>query len=198
MAEHYFSSEPTSKHKPQSFTVNFKGETFVFHTDSGVFSKGELDDGSLLLLKSLPPLNGAVLDLGCGWGALGVTLAKCNPTASFLLADINTRAIELSNKNIAENKVKNATVIQSDGWTQIDGSFDFVVTNPPIRAGKAVIYGFFDESYNRLKENGALYIVIRKQQGAPSALGHIESVFGNGEVIAKGAGFWIIKAVKTN
>lgn len=193
MPDHYFSQTPSSAHRPDTLRVNALGQELLFHTDAGVFSRSELDPGSLLLLESLPELSGRVLDLGCGWGAIGVTLAKKYPKASFVLSDINRRAVELSEANIKANRAENAVALQSDGFAQLAGSFDWILTNPPIRAGKQLIYALFDQAKSWLNPGGSLYIVIRKQQGAPSAMRHLEQVYGNAELIARDKGYWIIK-----
>ena len=112
-----------------------------------------------------------------------------------MLADVNERALDLTRRNLARNGVE-ADVIESDGFAAIGGMFRQVVTNPPIRAGKQVIYAMFDEAFERLEPGGALSVVIRKQQGAPSALKHFETTFGNAEIAAKDAGYWIIRAYK--
>lgn len=194
MSDHYYTQNPASAHRPDLIEVDALGLTLRFHTDAGVFSKDRLDYGTLLLLRTLPELAGRVLDLGCGWGALGVTLAKKHPSARFVLADVNERAVALARRNIRENRAHNAEALQSDGFERVEGSFDIVVTNPPIRAGKQLIYALFDQAKDRLNPGGALYIVIRKQQGAPSALKHLKEVYGDAEVIGRDKGYWIIRS----
>ena len=164
-----------------------------FETDAGVFSKGELDEGTRVLLEALPPLHGRALDLGSGWGAVGVLLGKKYPDVSLLIADVNERAVALAAKNLARNGVKNARAVESDVYENVDGTFDFIVTNPPIRAGKAVIYSMFDGARDRLSPGGRLYVVIRKQQGAPSALRHMQELYASARVIAREKGFWVIE-----
>ena len=109
------------------------------------------------------------------------------------MTDVNARAAELSRRNLSANGVQ-AEVVQGDGFEHVAGTFDAIVTNPPIRAGKAVIYGLFDQAKERLAPGGALYIVIRKQQGAPSALKHLKEVYGDAEVIDRSSGFWVLRA----
>ena len=113
-----------------------------------------------------------------------------------VMCDVNGRAVQLSNKNIRANGLSNAQAVVSDAFSALEGGFDHVVTNPPIRAGKQVIYAMFDEACRRLSPGGTLTIVIRKQQGAPSAKNHLTELFGNAEVIARGGGYWIIRSVK--
>lgn len=195
MPDHYYTQNPESAHKERTLTVSVCGLTLSFESDAGVFSKNELDPGSRLLLESMMPVEGRVLDLGCGWGPVGTVLALKNPQAKLVMADVNERALDLTKKNLKKNGVQ-AEVIESDGFSAIEGTFSHVVTNPPIRAGKQVIYGMFDTAHDRLEEGGTLTIVIRKQQGAPSALKHLEETFGNAEIVAKDGGYWIIRSRK--
>ena len=195
MAEHYYTPQPQSEHHERAVRAEVRGLALDFVTDAGVFSKNELDPGSRLLIESLPPLSGRVLDLGCGWGPVGVFLAKLNPEASLTLADVNERALDLARRNLDKNGVR-AQLILSDGFQRIEGGFRHVVTNPPIRAGKQLIYALFDEAFRRLEPGGTLTIVIRKQQGAPSALKHFKETYGSGGIVAKDAGYWIIQTRK--
>ncbi len=193
MSEQYFAKKPGCESRPVAFEAECVGVRASFETDAGVFSKGELDEGTRILLEALPPLYGRALDLGCGWGAVGVLLGKKYPNASLLLADVNERAVALAAKNLARNGVKNARAVESDVYENVDGQFDFIVTNPPIRAGKAVIYQMFDGARGRLLPGGRLYVVIRKQQGAPSALKHMQEIYASARVIAREKGFWVIE-----
>ena len=193
MNEQYFTQAPTSESRPVRFQAEILDMNLTFTTDAGVFSKGEIDDGTRILLEALPEISGRVLDLGCGWGAVGVTLGKKYPSARLVMADVNERALALSKKNLKDNQVTNAECVQSDVYANVSGAFDFIITNPPIRAGKAVIYSMFDEAKARLNPGGRLYIVIRKQQGAPSALKHLEEVYRSAKMIAREKGFWVIE-----
>ena len=131
------------------------------------------------------------MDLGCGWGAVGVALKAITPELSVVMTDINSRAVALAERNLALNGLK-AEVVQGDGFASVEGGFDAIITNPPIRAGKAVIYGLFDEASKRLNPGGQLFIVIRKQQGAPSALEHLRQRFNRAEVIDRSGGYRVI------
>lgn len=194
MNDHYYSPSPVSKSDKRAFTTDFLGARMTFMTDAGVFSKGEIDKGTQLLLQYLPKLSGPVLDLGCGWGAIGVTLLKTMPGTELTLADVNTRALELARENLRLNGVT-AEVIESDGFSGLSGRrFSAVVTNPPIRAGKDVIYHMFAQSREHLLDGGALYLVIRKQQGADSALKYLKTLFPVAQVLKKSAGFDVIAA----
>lgn len=196
MPDHYFTQTPSSQSRPALLDIEFLGERLSFHTDAGVFSRTELDPGSALLIKSAEPLSGRVVDMGCGWGPIGLFLARKNPNAQLILADVNERAVELSRRNIQENHVSNARVMQSDGLAALPETFDYFISNPPIRAGKKTIYDWFAQAHERLTPGGTLLIVIRKQQGAPSALKYLSELFGDAQVIARDKGYWILRAQK--
>jgi len=193
MADHYYTENPASAHDERRVAVRALGQALTFTTDAGVFSRDGLDRGTEVLLNALPPLSGRVLDLGCGWGAVGVALGKANPALEIVMTDVNARAAELSRRNARDNGVA-ATVVQGDGFEAVTGRFDAIVTNPPIRAGKAVIYGLFERARDYLTPGGALYIVIRKQQGAPSALKFLKERYASVEILDREAGFWVLRA----
>ena len=193
MAEHYYTNTPTSEHEERSFRAVFAGKVLAFDTDAGVFSKQHVDPGSELLCKSLPDdLSGDVLDMGCGWGAMTVMTLARFPKASVTMADVNERALGLAVSNVEKNRMQ-AKAVLSDGFERIEGLFDAVITNPPIRAGKAVIYKMFEDAKAHLREGGSLYLVIRKQQGAPSALKFLKELYRKAEVIERDGGYWIIR-----
>lgn len=196
MTEHYYTSAPTSEHEERHFNHVFAGRVLRFQTDAGVFSKQHIDPGSELLCSALPDtLSGRVLDMGCGWGAMTIlTLAKC-PKCEITMADVNERALSLARENLAANRMQ-AKAILSDGFEKVEGEFDAVITNPPIRAGKAVIYKMFEDAKAHLTPGGVLYLVIRKQQGAPSALKFLRELYAKAEVIERGGGYWIIACTK--
>ena len=194
MNDQYYTADPHSESKPMPCAFPYRGYGLNFMTDAGVFSKGELDVGTRLLLDALPALSGDVLDLGCGWGAIGVAVAKANREARVVMADVNHRALGLAKDNCARNGVT-AEVVESDGMAAVMGrTFDAVVTNPPIRAGKQVIYKMFADAAVSLKAGGALYLVIRKQQGAESCVKYLKTLFDEVEKLDKSAGFWVLKA----
>ena len=194
MSDHYYTANPASAHDERRVALTALGNELVFTTDAGVFSRDGLDKGTEALLNALPvPMEGRVLDLGCGWGPVGVALGKKYPALEIVMTDINQRAAELARRNLAANGVQ-AQVVQGDGFAAVEGSFDTILTNPPIRAGKAVIYALFREARARLNPGGALYIVIRKQQGAPSALKFLREVYADAEVIDRSGGFHVIRA----
>ena len=193
MSDHYYTENPQSAHDEWQISVTALGQRLRFTTDAGVFSRDGLDRGTEALLNALPPMSGRVLDMGCGWGAVGVALGAKYPGLDIVMTDINARATELARRNLEANGVR-ARVVQGDGFSGVDGTFDAIVTNPPIRAGKAVIYGLFDRAREFLNPGGSLYVVIRKQQGAPSALRHLEAQYKTAGVIDRSGGFWVIRA----
>ena len=194
MAEYYYTNNPTSEHEERHFTSVFMGRTLAFETDAGVFSKQHIDPGSEILCKSLPELHGRVLDMGCGWGAMTVMALARFPALDVTMADVNERALDLAVHNVQKNGMQ-AKAVLSDGFERVEGEFDAVMTNPPIRAGKAVIYRMFEDAKAHLAEGGRLFLVIRKQQGAPSALKYLSTLFVSAEVIEKSGGYWVIRCM---
>lgn len=190
--DHYYTQDPASAHDVRTFSFAFEGRTLSFTTDAGVFSKGHVDPGTLLLARSLPAdLAGRALDLGCGWGALSVLTLCRFPQLELVMSDINRRALDLAQQNVQANGMR-AQAVHSDGLQAVEGMFDAVLTNPPIRAGKQVIYAMFADSRARLNPGGRLILVIRKQQGAPSAQKYLSTLFGQVELLARDAGYWIL------
>ncbi len=196
MGEQYFTKDPTSQSRVATAVWEHDGREIEFLTDSGVFSRGHVDYGSKLLVESLPKLAGRVLDLGCGYGFLSVAMGLMNPGLSIVMCDVNRRALDLARQNAKQYGIA-AEILESDGYANVQGQFDAIVTNPPVRAGKEVYYPWFDGAPERLKPGGALYVVLQRKQGAPSAQRHLETLFDRVEVIAKSAGFHIIEAKKT-
>ena len=195
MPDHYFTQLPTSAEDRIDFEHVDQGHTLRFVTDAGVFSREHMDKGTLLLLEALPPCSGRALDLGCGWGGLGICYLRRNPGLTLVQADINARAVALTRENLARNGLS-AEVIQSDGLENVPGSFDLIVCNPPIRAGKAVVYRMLDQAFAALAPGGGLYVVIRKQQGAPSAKAHLAQYDEAVETVTRGGGFGVLRCGK--
>lgn len=198
MPDQYFTAAPASESRPRDIEIAFGSRQYHFTTDSGVFSKDGLDTGSALLIESLPLLQHGQrgLDLGCGWGPVGVIWASKCPEASFCLTDINERAAGLAAANLARNDIGNATAVSGDALSAVEGLFDAIALNPPIRTGKENIYRMFRESMARLTDAGALYIVIRVKQGADSAKKMLKTEFGNCEIVRRGAGFHVLVCKK--
>ena len=193
MSEHYYTQNPNVEHDEKQVIYEVLGHKFSCTTDAGVFSRDGLDMGTRILLEALPPLAGRILDLGCGWGPVGAALGRAYPEAEILLTDVNERAAELARRNLDKNGVKNVRVVTGDGYASVDGKFSAIVLNPPIRTGKAVIYGMFAGAKDYLAPGGALYIVIRKQQGAESAEKYLKTIYGSVERIAREKGYWVLE-----
>ena len=196
MNDHYYTRVPQSESRPVDCAYSYRGVELSFQTDAGVFSKGEVDTGTRLLLEALPEeMAGDILDLGCGWGVIGISIAKKWPGTRVTMADVNTRALDLSRENAKRNRAE-VTCVESDGMAALKGqAFDAVVTNPPIRAGKQVIYKMFADAAKSLKPGGALYLVIRKQQGAESCMKYLQTIYRDVEKLDKSGGFWVIRAM---
>lgn len=197
---HYFTAEPPTGHQEKTIQFRQMGIDFTFVTDQSVFSRQRLDYGSACLLEAVErddqPKTGRLLDLGCGYGALGIILKRLHPALSVVMCDINKRAVALARRNADINQTRFVDVVESDGMRQVEGTFDLIVTNPPIRAGKETVHRFFQEASERLNPAGSLFAVIRKQQGAPSALKRLQELFGEVSIVSRSAGYWVIKCVK--
>ncbi|MFC0190580.1 class I SAM-dependent methyltransferase [Fictibacillus aquaticus] len=198
MSGHYYSEKPEVKSSRQTWEFPLKGHTFRFTTDRGVFSKKEVDFGSRVLIEAFraPEVDGDFADIGCGYGPIGLSLAKVEPERKVIMVDVNERALDLALLNAANNGVSNVSVKKSSLLDQVESNLACVISNPPIRAGKQVVHSLFEQAYEKLKPGGELWIVIQKKQGAPSALEKIDSLFGNSEVVEKKKGYYIIMAQK--
>lgn len=196
MTKMYYAENPDSAHDIHELKVTLLGQSFTFLTDSGVFSKKMVDYGSQVLLNTLDFEKGkTLLDLGCGYGPLGISLAKVQGVKPTMV-DVNNRAIDLAKQNAQKNGVE-ADIFQSDIYEKVNGTFDYIISNPPIRAGKQVVLTIISESINYLKVGGNLTIVIQKKQGAPSAKAKMEEVFGNVEILKRDKGYYILCSEKT-
>ena len=193
---HYFENDENLKSNIIDFSVLIENNSFIFSTDNGVFSKGELDFGTKLLIKNLLKKNlvGSVLDLGCGYGPIGIVLKKVR-NVDVTMIDINKRAVHLTKMNAKKNNVLiNAFV--SDGYENIKEKFNYIVSNPPIRIGKKNLYKLLIDGKEFLKDDGEIFIVVRKEQGALSLIKDM-SVYYNVKTIDKEKGFLII-SLKNN
>ena len=191
----YFNNEnlPSNITKIDCF---IRGKKFTFNSDNGVFSKNGVDFGSRLLLDFIPldEVGGRILDLGCGYGVIGIVLNKLTGS-SVDMVDVNLRALHLTEMNVAANKCQNINVFESNVYENINTKYTSIVTNPPIRAGKKVIYDMLFNAKEYLTDDGNLYFVIRKQQGAKSMMSDLEKEY-NLEIIEKKKGYFIIKCSK--
>ncbi|MGG1615947.1 class I SAM-dependent methyltransferase [Paenibacillus sp. NRS-1782] len=199
MSDHYYSKRPETAHERRSLETVLRGRTYHFASDSGVFSKQGIDYGSRVLIEAIQlPAQASVLDVGCGYGPIGLTAATLVPNGHVTMVDINERAVQLAIENAERNGITNVTIKQSDLFEQVKADrFDVILTNPPIRAGKETVHTIFELAYEHLNEGGALWVVIQKKQGAPSASAKMESLFGRVEEVTKDKGYRILKAEKS-
>lgn len=191
---HYFTNEENLKSEIEKVIAEINGIPFYFYTDNGVFSKGELDFGTELLLKNFKydnPNNKTLLDIGCGCGPIGIYASHLGFTVD--MSDVNKRAIHLSKMSLKEQGL-NANVFESDAYKNITNKYDYIVSNPPIRVGKEKLYEIVMNAKEHLKDDGSLWIVVRKQQGAESMVRDMKNAYKTVEVVAKKKGFFIIKA----
>ena len=189
---HYFENDKNLASDIKKYTFNDFNITLTFNTDNGVFSKGELDYGTYLLLKNVKDLvSGNILDLGCGYGAISLILKKYIPNSNITSIDVNKRALHLTKMNIKENNLSNIEVVESDGFSNINSKFDYIVTNPPIRVGKTKLYDLITSCKDHLNKDGLIYLVIRKEQGGKSFIKDMSSYF-NVDIIEQKKGFMII------
>ena len=190
---HYFINDENLKSELKEVEVNIKDKKYVFITDNGVFSKKGLDFGTRCLLLTLPlfEIKGRVLDFGCGYGPIGI-FVKDNTDAIVDMVDINDRSLKLALLNKEKNKV-NVNIFKSDIYENIKEKYDFIISNPPIRIGKEKLYEILFNAKKYLNENGQLWIVINKDQGAKSVCKDLEKEYMV-TIVDKIKGFYIIKA----
>jgi 16S rRNA (guanine1207-N2)-methyltransferase len=188
----YFDNEKLPSKMVKTSAV-ILGKKFTFFTDNGVFSKDGLDFGSRLLLESIPleAVGGKILDMGCGYGVFGIVIGKL-AKAHVDMVDVNLRALHLCEINIKENHCNNINVFESNVYENVSGKYSTIVTNPPIRAGKKVVYDIVMNARNYLLEEGRLFLVIRKEQGAKSLIVDLKEYY-NVEILEKKKGFYILK-----
>ena len=188
---HYFIENPDLLTDERELILNIWGITLKFLSNNGLFSCDKIDDASIAMLENLPPLEGALLDLGCGYGTLGIVLAK-KYDVSLTMADINAIALEYAAKNAKLNGVA-ATTIHSDCFANISGKFDNIVLNPPIHAGKDIMYRMYEEAAQHLNPGGSLYVVIYKKHGAESTMKKFEEIFGGVDIVYKKKGLFVVR-----
>ncbi|REK69156.1 class I SAM-dependent methyltransferase [Paenibacillus paeoniae] len=198
MSGHYYSKTPEVNHNRQTHPDSLRGYPMKFVTDAGVFSKTGVDYGSRVLIEAMVLQEGdRVLDVGCGYGPIGLTAAKLVGSGHVTMIDINERAIELTKENARLNGIANITAVQSDLFEGVRSErFNVLLTNPPIRAGKAVVHRIFEQGYELLEAGGSMWVVIQKKQGAHSAMDKLEAIFGEVEEVTKDKGYRILRAQK--
>lgn len=194
--EHYFTNNENLKSEIREINISLNDHDFLFKSDNGVFSKNKIDYASLFLVKTFLASNkdneiNTILDIGCGYGFIGITLSKILKK-HVDLADVNKRALHLCKMNAEINNV-DATVFESNIYESVTNKYDLIITNPPIRAGKEVLFEFLKGGLERLNKDGSLWFVIAKDQGAKSTKKMLESIC-TCQIVEKSKGFWVISA----
>jgi len=194
--QHYFARQPGPVRPVREFSPVLRGRRFHFVTAAGVFSASRLDPGTALLIESLEVKESdTVLDLGCGWGAIGIVAAALAPQGKAWLVDPNPRAVAIARHNAALNGLTNVELAEGEGTGPVRGLFfDVVATNPPIRAGKAVVFDLIEQAAARTRAGGRFYIVARTKQGAKGIAQKVKQVFGNVTEVRKGGGYRVYSA----
>ncbi|MFD0897543.1 class I SAM-dependent methyltransferase [Loigolactobacillus binensis] len=199
MTNYYYSKNPDVIHDQQEWDFNLRGQAMTFVTDNGVFSKRTVDFGTRTLLATFDFATvpaGPLLDVGAGYGPIGLTLAKEQPQRHVDLVDVNELALSLAQENAQRNQLSNVTIFTSDQYAAVKDQYAAILTNPPIRAGKKVVHGILSGAFDHLLAGGVLTVVIQKKQGAPSAQQKMNEVFGNVTVLAKNKGYFILQSRK--
>jgi len=200
MSEHYFTEHPKSKLNFGVVRAYFRSRLFEFVTASGVFSKTRIDPGTRLLIEEmLLTEKGRILDLGCGYGPVGIAAATFNPNLQVVMADVNERAVWLARKNAKRNFLENVEVRQGFLYEPVrDMKFETILSNPPIAAGMKTVLPLITQAPQRLKEEGLLQIVVRSKVSGKRLTKLMDETFGNVNVLARKSGYRILasKAIK--
>ena len=194
---HYFENDENLVSEIRELNYKYSSFSFTFLSDNGVFSKKGIDYGSRLLLETYledEKESKKVLDVGCGYGFIGIVISVINNSYVDMI-DINKRAVHLTKRNIKKYKDFKGNAFVSDAYDSVDGKYDTIITNPPIRVGKTKLLEILNGSFEHLNDNGCLYYVIRKDQGALSIKKIIEEKY-NVEIINKSKGYFIFKVKK--
>jgi 16S rRNA (guanine1207-N2)-methyltransferase len=197
-AEHYFTGRPTSALKVRDITATLRGRKWTFQAGSGVFASAAVDPGSRLLIETMRiGRTDRVLDLGCGYGPIGLVAATLAAHGRAVLVDANTRAAALAAANAARQRLRNVHVVVADSASAVrQGSFDVVATNPPIRAGRQIVRAFIDGAWQALRPGGRFYLVARTAQGARTLARIIDDRFGEAQQVAAHGGFRVFEATR--
>ncbi len=191
---HYFINDPSLKENIKIIDYKFKGRDLSFYTDNGLFSKDSVDYATNILLNEMPDITGKTLDLGCGYGVIGIALSYVNDII-LTMSDVNEKAIDFSRKNCEMNYVYPEFIL-SDGFENIEDCFDNIILNPPIHAGKKTIFKMYEDGYEHLNNKGSFYLVIQKKHGADSSIKKLKDVYDEVEILYKKKGFYILKCSK--
>ena len=195
---HYYTNNTDLKSEKKYITFHYRDQELTFVSDIGVFSKEYIDYGSRVLLDniSLTSSQTTLLDVGCGYGTLGLSLKKVYPWIKVEMVDVNERALALAEESVRYNQLDDITIYKSSVYENVKGRFDVIVSNPPIRAGKKVVFEILEKAYEHLNQSGELFLVIQKKKGSPSAKKKMEEVFGNCEIVKRDKGYFVLKSVK--
>jgi 16S rRNA (guanine1207-N2)-methyltransferase len=197
MSEHYFSEEPEVAHRKGLIKTILRGHDLEFITSTGIFSYRRIDKGTRILIESMEvPQGGRLLDMGCGYGPIGITAYKVNPDLEIWMVDINRRAVELSRENVERNNVK-ATVVQSHLYESIENlHFDSIVSNPPVSAGmRKAVEPIIEGATKHLVKGGNLQTVMQYNKGGRTLESLMEQYFGNVTVLDKKSGYRVFKSI---
>ena len=188
---YYFDKNTNVESKEVTTRAEIGGRLYTFKTDNNVFSKRGLDFGTRTLLESIDieNISGDVLDFGCGYGPIGIYI-KSNTNSDVDMIDVNERALNLARSNAGINKV-DVNIFESDIYSNVDKKYDYIITNPPIRVGKKILYEILIKAKEHLKDNGHLIFVINKDQGAKSTMKDMEKYYSV-KLIEKNKGFYVI------
>ncbi len=195
---HYYLNDEQLNHEIQEIKFSVGKHVIILDTDRGVFSRNQLDFGTQVLLENIDFSDDfkTIIDMGCGYGPIGILAAKTCPDAHIIMADVNERAVLLATQNAEKNQVKNTEIMISFLFENIKKKADLIISNPPIRAGKQTVFKLYEEAYLNLNAGGVFYAVIQKKQGAPSSVKKLEETFGNCQVVTKEKGYWVLLAEK--
>jgi len=192
---HYFIDSPDLPDNEKKIAFSFRNQSFAFTTNSGLFSHARVDAASAILIENIPALQGSLLDLGCGYGVVGIVLAKLYGL-SMTMSDVNPKALRYAARNAEANGVE-AAIVHSDCFDSIHDRFDAIALNPPIHAGKETVYRMYEGSHAHLRSGGSLFVVIQKKHGAETTLKKLEDIFGQYSVLYRRKGVYVIECTKT-
>ena len=207
MAQYYFDPDPVAPSNKKHVEYRVNGLNFKFVTDSAVFCKTCVDKGTDLMIQTTiddikkrgAGRNERLLDLGCGWGVVGIVMKSIFTLFDVTCVDVNSRAVSLAKENAGLNPKKPDRILVSDILAALpeDDLYDTVMTNPPVRAGKATVFAFYEQAKSHMKDGGAIYVVLQRKQGADSTKKKLQELFGNCEVLSIDGGYRVMKSVKT-